>query len=310
MLMCFLYTRLLFACFDPTDAAWRKSGGSWFMFAKSEQLHSGPSLSSDEDEVEVSCWLGKNQFILSGGNEGKRVPLKRPSFCPIKHLSASEAAAIPLDVQQRGVDVGVSILLQTANRRLLLTRRAQQLRIFPNVWVPPGGHVEPDETLLEAGLRELEEETGLKLQPEEVSPGILGLWESVFPPMLSRGLPQRHHVVVYMLLHSPLTHLQLQPSLSPSPAEVSACVWVDSRLARAVVSAMDGEDGEAHLDAELPSSFSVSQVSADGSLTESSLPQAVFITRAPSSGPDVERVSTGTKYALKLWLRSLDTPET
>lgn len=31
--------------------------------------------------------------------------------------------------------------------------------------------------LLEAGLRELKEETGLKLKPEDVSPKILGLWE-------------------------------------------------------------------------------------------------------------------------------------
>ncbi len=31
--------------------------------------------------------------------------------------------------------------------------------------------------LLEAGLRELNEETGLKLDPEDVSPKLLGLWE-------------------------------------------------------------------------------------------------------------------------------------
>ncbi|KAM4581262.1 nucleoside diphosphate-linked moiety X motif 17 isoform 1-T3 [Odontesthes bonariensis] len=262
-----------------------------------------------DDEVEASCSLEKNQFLLSRGEEGNRIPLKRPAFCPIKHLSAPQAAAIPLDVQQRGVDVGVAVLLQTASRRVLLTRRATELRIFPNVWVPPGGHVEPDETLLEAGLRELKEETGLKLEPEEVSPKILGLWESVFPPMLSRGLPQRHHVVVYMLLHSSLTHLQLQASLSPSPAEVSACLWADSPLARAIVSAVDGEDGGVRLDDELPVSISVSQVSADGALTSTSVPGAVFITRAPASGPDLERVSTGTKYALDLWLKSLDAPK-
>lgn len=34
--------------------------------------------------------------------------------------------------------------------------------------------------------------------------------QSVYPPMLSRGLPQRHHIVIYMLLHSSLSHLQLQ----------------------------------------------------------------------------------------------------
>ncbi|XP_008296855.1 nucleoside diphosphate-linked moiety X motif 17 [Stegastes partitus] len=261
-----------------------------------------------DDEVEVSCSLDKNQFILHRGDRETRIPLKRPAFCPIKHLSVTEAAAIPLDIQKRGVDVGVAILLQTANHRVLLTRRAKELRIFPNVWVPPGGHVEPDETLLEAGLRELKEETGLKLEPEEVSPKILGLWESVFPPMLSRGLPQRHHIVIYMLLHSSFTHLQLQASLSPSPAEVSGCLWADSRLVRSIVSAVDGEDGEVCLD-DLPISVSMSQVTAGGALTDSSLPVAVFVSRAPSSGPDVERVSTGTKFALELWLKSLEAPD-
>lgn len=260
------------------------------------------------DEVEVTCSLEKNQFLLYRGDKGRGTPLKRPTFCPIKHLSVTEAAAIPLDVQQRGVDVGVAILLQTANKRVLLTRRAEKLRIFPSVWVPPGGHVEPEETLLDAGLRELREETGLTLEPERVSPKVLGLWESVYPPMLSRGLPQRHHIVVYMLLRSSLSHVQLQASLSPSPAEVSACLWANSQLVRAVVSAVDGDDGEVRVD-DLPSSISVSQVSSDGALTDSTLPVEVFVRRAPVSGPDVERVSTGTKFALELWLRSLETPD-
>lgn len=260
-----------------------------------------------QDEVEVSCCLDRNQLHLQRGGAEPRVLLKRPAFCPIKHLSASEAADVSLDVQQRGVDVGVAVLLQTANQRVLLTRRAKQLRIFPHVWVPPGGHLEADETLLDAGLRELKEETGLKLDPRDVSPKILGLWESVFPPMLSRGLPQRHHIVVYMLLHSSLTHLQLQPSLRPSPAEVSACLWADGRLVRAVVSAVDGEEGDVPVE-ELPATISVSEVSEGGALTDSSLPPEVFVSRAPPTGPDTERVSTGTKFALELWLRTLNSP--
>ncbi|KAF1388565.1 hypothetical protein PFLUV_G00091610 [Perca fluviatilis] len=263
-----------------------------------------------EDEVEVNCSLEKNQFLISRAEKGRGTPLKRPAFCPIKHLSVAEAAAIPLDVQQRGVDVGVAIILQTANERVLLTRRAKELRIFPNVWVPPGGHLEPDETLLEAGLRELQEETGLKLEPEGVSPKILGLWESVYPPMLSRGLPQRHHIVIYMLLLSSRSHLQLQVtrSLSPSPAEVSACLWADSRLVRAAVSAVDGEDAEVPLHG-LQSAISVSQVSPDGALSDCSLPLEALVSRAPVSGPDVERVSTGTKFALEVWLQTLETPD-
>lgn len=261
-----------------------------------------------QDEAEVSCFLEKNHLHVRRGGPEPRILLKRPSFCPIKHLSASEASEVPVELQQRGVDVGVAVLLQTANQRVLLTRRAKQLRIFPHVWVPPGGHLESDETLLEAGLRELKEETGLQLDPEQLSPKILGLWESVYPPMLSRGLPQRHHIVVYMLLHSSLTHQQLQSSLSPSPAEVSACLWADGRLVRAAVSAVDGEDGEVLLD-QLPASIRVSEVSEDGALTDCSLPPEVFVSRAPSSGPDTERVSTGTKFALDLWLRTLDSPD-
>ncbi|CAF95165.1 unnamed protein product [Tetraodon nigroviridis] len=211
-------------------------------------------FSGGDDQVEVPCSLDQNRFIVGGEDGGARVPLKRPPFCPIKHMSAAEMAAVPLQVQQRGVDVGVALVLHTADGRVLLTRRAEDLRIFPNVWVPPGGHVEPDETLLDAGLRELQEETGLKLEAEKVSPRILGLWESVYPPLLSWGPPQRHHVVVYLLLHSPLSHQQLQASLNPAPGEVGACLWADRRLIRAIVSAVDGEDGEVDLE-DLPSSI-------------------------------------------------------
>ncbi|KAM9851697.1 nucleoside diphosphate-linked moiety X motif 17 [Aulostomus maculatus] len=263
-------------------------------------------FSHDEDEVDVSCLLEKKHFIIYRDDKGQRIPLKRPSFCPIKNLSVTEAAAIPLDIQQRGVDVGVAVMLQTANQRVLLTRRAEQLRVFPNVWVPPGGHLEPGETLLAAGLRELREETGLNLEPEQLSPKILGLWESVFPATLSRGLPERHHLVVYMLLHSSHTHLQLQDFLNPSPAEVSACLWADAQLVKAIGSAEDGEDSEVRLK-ELPRSVSILQVSSDGGLRNSMLPLAVLISRAPASGPDVERVSTGTKFALNLWLKNMGT---
>ncbi|XP_034410056.1 nucleoside diphosphate-linked moiety X motif 17 [Cyclopterus lumpus] len=257
-----------------------------------------------DDEVEVSCSLERRQFILYRGAGGGGAPLKRPAFCPIKHLSITEASAIPLDVQQRGVDVGVAVILQTANQRVLLTRRAKELRIFPNVWVPPGGHLEPDETLLEAGLRELQEETGLKLEPEGAPPKILGMWESVYPAMLSRGPPERHHIVVYMLLLSSMSHLQLQVSLSPSPAEVTSCLWADIQLVRAIVSS---EEEEVSL-SDQQGGVSVTQVSSEGALSDATLPLEVLMSRAPVSGPDVERVSTGTKFALELWLRSLETP--
>ncbi len=50
----------------------------------------------------------------------------------------------------------------------LLTRRSAELRAHAGQWALPGGRCDPGETLEEAGLRELEEELGLRLPPENI----------------------------------------------------------------------------------------------------------------------------------------------
>ncbi|XP_023656956.2 nucleoside diphosphate-linked moiety X motif 17 isoform X1 [Paramormyrops kingsleyae] len=277
--------------------------------ARFVQSITGHFADSETDLVEVSCSLENNRFILYGQDGGKRGPgvmLKRASFCPFKHISKSEAAALPVGVQSRGVDVGVVVLLQSANQKLLLTRRAAGMSIFPNVWVPPGGHIEFDEKMVDAGLRELREETGLKINQEDISSQILGLWESAYPPMLSRGLPQRHHIVTYILLHTSLTHQQLQASLRPEPAEVSGCLWVDAEIVKGIVSAVDGEEDAGKLPENLPQTVSMWEVSPEGRLCPSVLPVSILCSRALAVGEDVERVSTGTKFALELWLKTME----
>lgn len=70
---------------------------------------------------------------------------------------------------------------------------------------------EEGETLEDAALRELEEETGLVLTPtEKKTSNILGLWESVYPPVLPMGLPKRHHIVVYLHIVLDRTSQDLQ----------------------------------------------------------------------------------------------------
>lgn len=50
----------------------------------------------------------------------------------------------------------------------LLTRRAAQMRAHAGQWALPGGRCDPGETLEEAALRELHEELGLEVSPENV----------------------------------------------------------------------------------------------------------------------------------------------
>ncbi|KAM4663707.1 nucleoside diphosphate-linked moiety X motif 17 [Discoglossus pictus] len=280
--------------------------GSLLHCAKFVQDVTGHFSSPQEDRVYVTCRLDQNRFMISDrtSSGSSRVQLQRPSFCPIKNLSPAQAASLPEDVQGRGVDVGVAVLVQSVNKRVLLTRRSRSLNIFPNVWVPPGGHVEPGEQLLQAGLRELQEETGIQLQEGSVSWSMLGLWESVFPPMLCRGLPRRHHIVTFLLVQSGETHQELQDRLRPDEREVSACAWLDPEIARRIAEDQD-EAKDAWKDlSSLPPTIRVMEVSS-GCLTQTDQDTTIFFNTVFAEGEDVERVSSGTKYALGLWLETL-----
>ncbi|OCT69457.1 nucleoside diphosphate-linked moiety X motif 17 isoform X1 [Xenopus laevis] len=270
--------------------------------AKFAQGITGHYSANNGDKAFIHCGLEKNQFVISDCQflGSTRVQLQRPSFCPIKNLSPRQSASLPQEIQGRGVDVGVAVLVQSINKKVLLTRRSKSLNIFPNVWVPPGGHVELGEQLLEAGLRELQEETGLRLQ--EVSWSMLGLWESAFPPLLSRGLPSRHHIVTYLLVQTNETHQQMQERLCPDEREVSACVWLDTEIAKHIVAA----EYSGSPCGPLPASISVLEL-IHGSLSQSDRSMATFLNSAPKEGEDIERISTGTKYALSLWLDGMPT---
>ncbi|XP_068031088.1 nucleoside diphosphate-linked moiety X motif 17 isoform X1 [Anomalospiza imberbis] len=250
------------------------------------------------DAAPVSCGLERGHFLISDVPfPGSTVTvLKRPPFCPAK----LGGATLGERRGQPGVAAAVAVLLEAACGHVLLTRRATSLRHFPNVWVPPGGHLEPGEELVAAGLRELAEETGLHLEPGTFSWNLLGLWESLFPPSLSWGPPRCHHIVTYLGLRSAEPRQQLQARLCPSPCEVSAVAWLEPLVLEAIAATEDGAEGSGSFPGELPATVGIMGLSADG-FRSSQIPTGILLRRAPARGPDVERVSTGTKFALGRW---------
>lgn len=60
--------------------------------------------------------------------------------------------------------MGVHVLVERGERILMLRRAGTGF--FDGLYSLPGGHVEPGESLIEAAVRELEEETGLRAGAE------------------------------------------------------------------------------------------------------------------------------------------------
>jgi 8-oxo-dGTP pyrophosphatase MutT (NUDIX family) len=94
-----------------------------------------------------------------------------------RHEIASRCAAfqrLPGDDTISGLKrAAVAIALAKADgsmdgTALLLTLRAAGLRAHGNQWALPGGRCDEGETPMTAALRELDEEIGLKLAPDDV----------------------------------------------------------------------------------------------------------------------------------------------
>ncbi|XP_022381873.1 nucleoside diphosphate-linked moiety X motif 17 isoform X1 [Enhydra lutris kenyoni] len=232
-------------------------------------------------------------------------PRQRPPFCPFVALDQQQLRAGGTELPtNRGVDLGVAVILQSSDQTVLLTRRTSTLSLSPNLWVPPGGHVELDEELLDGGLRELWEESGLQLPQDQVSWVPLGLWESAYPPRLSWGLPKYHHIILYLLVVSQESQQQLQARIQPNPNEVSAFMWLGPDVAAAVATMEDGTETR-HLPQELPPSILIVELKEDGGARRLALPVSTLLRTTPTTAEGKERVSSGTKFALRLWLQHL-----
>ena len=67
----------------------------------------------------------------------------------------------------RGIPAGVPVLLEREGR-LLLMRRAGT-GFFDGLYSLPGGHVEPGESVRQTAVREMREEVGVEIAPDELA---------------------------------------------------------------------------------------------------------------------------------------------
>eukprot|EP00347_Sterkiella_histriomuscorum_P002877 403366450 len=70
---------------------------------------------------------------------------------------------IPVVYSNKNIKLAVCMAIFDSESKLLMTRRNIGLRVFPHAWVMPGGHIDMGESLEEGVVREILEETGIKI---------------------------------------------------------------------------------------------------------------------------------------------------
>lgn len=145
---------------------------------------------------------------------------ERASLTEICNLLATLPAPFDEHADHRHV-TGSAIVLDPHGRVLL--HRHKRL----DVWLQPGGHLEPGEGPYEAAVRETREETGVAVTPPREGPTI------VHVDVHNGGRGHVHLDIRYLLFAAG------DATIAPSPGESPAVMWMEHRdaVSRADLSA-------------------------------------------------------------------------
>ena len=100
----------------------------------------------------------------------KNLPFAHSDACPNQIFEENcKNENLEPDYSSKDQRIAVCMAIFDKNDHILLTRRLKSMRIFPNAWVIPGGHVDYNETLEQSVVREINEEIGISLNKEELT---------------------------------------------------------------------------------------------------------------------------------------------
>lgn len=114
----------------------------------------------------------------------------------------------------KGVEVVASTLIINKKGEILLIKSHK----WGDYYLIPGGHIEPNETIIEAAKREGEEETGLKLKPLYC----VNIGELINDPTFNR----RAHFIYF---HFVCKSLNQKPKLDEK--ELKEFIWIEPKKA-------------------------------------------------------------------------------
>ena len=80
----------------------------------------------------------ENRLILYGlasDTQDEGVLLRHAWLCPVHQWEAEDLQNTSQEIKDKGVGIGVAILLTSSDNHVLITRRADHMRTFPGVWV-------------------------------------------------------------------------------------------------------------------------------------------------------------------------------
>jgi len=203
----------------------------------------------------VTHSFDKESFILKLADNG--VPFGHADECPFEELKKPENQKLyetnMVDPKIKEVRLAVTVLITSKDDHVMLTKRALHMRTFPGLWVPTGGGIDEGETPMEAAAREIQEEVGIALTPEQIAKiDLIGFWESAFPTYLDEGFPIRHHVVLYHVIQLEYNHDDewVEKGLKIDPNEVDRICWVKKEAVKRYLSYLHRENFDKFLRAE------------------------------------------------------------